>query len=122
MTCSITPQMWERRTGNFGKRLIFGLATQGTLVALSAITDPQIRFRLRSQPRTEAVTGQGTLSAYTDTENDPPLYNTQYAWHADDPDYPGVYVVELEGTDGSGSVQFPDGGTPWLIRITEDVG
>jgi len=120
--CAIIAPMWERRSGNTSKLLVFGLEASGVASALSAITDPQIRFRRRAMPASTAVVGLGELAAYTDTENDPALYNTSYRWHEDDPQTPGVYAVEITGTDDDGNaVTFPDTGEHWLIRIVEGV-
>lgn len=121
MSCTIIPALWSRKQGALGKTLIFGLYLNDALLPLASLTGPAIYFRNRAQPVDTAVAGAGTLSAYVDTENDPPLYNVQYAWHATDPDDVGVYLVGIRGTIGGVVHKFPDDGSHLIIRIMQSV-
>ena len=115
-------RLWSRPQGAFGKPLIFGLRRNGSLISVATLATPQLKFRLRTQTRAEAVTGAGDLLVYADTVNNPPLYNVQYNWDASDPDTPGVYIVELDALDSGGApITFPSD-ERFLIRILPDVG
>ncbi len=122
MAKPILRKLWSRAQGAFGKNIVFGLYDGDTLVPLSDLTTPVLKFRRRTQTRAEAVTGLGTLSAFADAVNSPPLYNVQYEWALTDPDTPGIYIVELDALDAGGNpVTFPSDDR-FLIRILGDVG
>lgn len=123
MSRNVFRTIWTRRRNALGRSLIFGLVHDGALVPLTDLNDILVRFRLRTATRDLAVTGQGTLVAYEDTQNTPPLYNAEYRWSPEDPDEPGIYVFEIDAADAAGNVvTFPNTGQPILIRIAEDVG
>lgn len=113
---------FSRKQGNLAKGLVMGLYNRGTLVALSSLTNPVIKFRRVMDSRGDAVEGAGTLAAYTDTENTPAIYNVSYTWDASDPDDPGDYFVEIDAVDGSGQpITFPDPDV-FVLTIAEDAG
>ena len=111
----------SRPQGAFGKPLRLALKSRGTLIDFTDLTTPAIKFRLRTQIRADAVTGLGTLQIFVDP-SDPAEFNAEYIWNVADIDVPGLYLVEVDATEGGAVTTYPDDGERMYVRIIEDVG
>lgn len=100
-----------RRVGDLSTPLRLALQDQdGGLVAFASLTNPVLKMRRRVELPADAVTGAGSLAAAADTDR----FTADYTWHADDPQTPGVYVLEV---DTDGPTYFAG-----LMKIVQDVG
>lgn len=105
-------EMWVTKIGNRAKTFLIGLVRNDVLLTFTDLSGPGgsgaplFRMRLRTEEPTESL--EFTVTAYTDTLNDPPVYNAQVDFGSFTDIVPGIYIAEVNAHLDGADVDFPD--------------
>jgi hypothetical protein len=117
-------EIWTSKIGVVGKHLRLGLRDASGLVDFAGLSGPggsgapQLRMRLRGADTDTAISRD--VIAYTDSENDPDLYNAEVVFSDFTGIVAGVYLCEVDAHQGGEDVTFP-AGSYFLIRFRSGV-